>query len=173
MYAYRPLQDKDLPLICGFPQTPEELFYMSPTAKYPLTSEHIMDKLQDRFQPTVIVERATDQAVAYANLYDVKDETGWLGNVIVAPLHRGRGAAQALLQAMMVQARTIYGLRQLHLSCHNTNSRGLAFYYRLGFVPYDVSIRSLDDGRRMITIQMKRDLTEDDSVLISHDDKQV
>ncbi|MGE7822562.1 GNAT family N-acetyltransferase [Paenibacillus sp. NPDC093718] len=68
------------------------------------------------------------------------------------------GVAQKLLQTMMDIAKEKYGLTRFFLSCHNTNSRGLVFYHKLGFVPYDVRITTLDDDRKMITIQMMLNL---------------
>ncbi|MEK6991426.1 MULTISPECIES: GNAT family N-acetyltransferase [Paenibacillus] len=160
LYTYRPLNELDLELICGFPQTPEELFYMSPRSGFPLTPQQVMDLLENRLEPTVIVEASTDRPVAYANFYDVKDGSAWLGNVIVAPDHRGKGASKELLQTMMRLAKTKYGVNSLHLSCHNTNTRGLVFYHKQGFKPYEVNITTLNGDAAMITIQMKRDLTE-------------
>jgi len=158
MYTYRPLLDDDLPVICSFPKTPEELLYISPRSKFPLTPEQVLNLLEDRYEPTVLIEETTGQVVGYANLYEETGGTLWLGNVIVAPSHRGRGAAQKLLQTMIAIARDKYGMKQIHLSCHNTNSRGLAFYHRLGFVPFDMRITTMDDHQKTITIQMRLNL---------------
>lgn len=158
MYTYRPLINEDLPAICSFPQTPEELLYISPRSKFPLTPDQILSLLENRYEPTVLIEKTTGQVVGYANFYEETGETLWLGNVIVAPSYRGRGAAQKLLQTMISISRDKYGRKQIHLSCHNTNSRGLAFYHKLGFVPFDVRITTIDDHRKMITIQMRLDL---------------
>lgn len=157
MYTYRPLIDEDLPAICSFPQTPEELLYISPRSKFPLTPEQILRLLENRYEPTVLIEEQTEQVVGYANFYEETGGTLWLGNVIVAPSYRGRGAAQKLIQTMVDIARDKYERKQIHLSCHNTNSRGLAFYHKLGFEPFDVRITTIDD-RKMITIQMRLNL---------------
>ncbi|ETT66146.1 GNAT family N-acetyltransferase [Paenibacillus sp. FSL H8-0457] len=158
MYAHRPLRDEDLQAICSFPQTPEELFYMSPRSEFPLTPDQILSLLENRFDPTVIFEESTGQVVAYANFYEDADGSLWLGNVVVAPSHRGLGAAQKLLRTMMDIAKEKYEMERFYLSCHNTNSRGLVFYHKLGFEPFDVRITALDDDRKMITIQMRLDL---------------
>lgn len=78
-----------------------------------------------------------------------------MGNVIVSPEHRGCGAAKVLLYVMKNKAKENYGITKLLLSCHNTNSRGLTFYYKYGFKPSDITITKLEDDKKMITIQME------------------
>ncbi len=58
---------------------------------------------------------------------------------------------------MMQKEKENYGVRELFLSCHHTNSRGLAFYHKHSFRPFDLKISQLD-GRKIITVQMKRNL---------------
>ncbi len=35
--THRTVEPNDIPIICSFPQEPDELFYMFPKASYPLT----------------------------------------------------------------------------------------------------------------------------------------
>lgn len=89
MYLHRKLETRDLEAICTFPQSEEELLFMSPRFVYPLTSDQIIGLAKDRFEPTVIIDKQTEKVVAYANIY--KDEDGfWLGNVVVSPEYRGQ-----------------------------------------------------------------------------------
>lgn len=156
MYLHRKLETRDLEAICTFPQSEEELLFMSPRFVYPLTSDQIIGLAKDRFEPTVIIDKQTEKVVAYANIY--KDEDGfWLGNVVVSPEYRGQGASQYLIQVMMDKAKNLLKLEQLKLVCHNTNSRGLAFYSKLGFKPYDV--KSVFIGQtKLISILMSKEL---------------
>lgn len=158
MYISRLLSKEDLLEICSFPQSAAELFFVSPRFRYPLTPDQILELLTNRFEPTVIIEENTGQIVAYANLYDIKDNSCWLGNVIVSPNHRGRGAADVLINTMIYKVKENYGIKKLLLSCHHTNSRGLAFYNKHQFKPYDMKVIRLEDGDKMITIQMEREL---------------
>lgn len=96
----------------------------------PITPEQIITMLTNRYEPTVVIEKASGQPVAYANLYDKSEDHCWLGNVIVSPDHRGKGAVEELLNAIVCKAKENHGMKKLFLSCHNTNSRGLAFYYK-------------------------------------------
>ncbi|ULL16127.1 GNAT family N-acetyltransferase [Paenibacillus sp. H1-7] len=158
MYTHRALSDADLHSICSFPQTAEELFYIGPKFVFPLTPDQITSLLANRFEPTVVIEEGTGNVAAYANLYDRNEQTCWLGNVIVSPEYRGRGAAEYLLNTMMRKASQLHGMHKLTLYCHNTNSRGLAFYHKHGFKPVDIRITATDAGKSIISIQMEKAL---------------
>lgn len=159
IYSYTSLSNKHLEAICMFPQSKEELFYVSPNFKFPLTPNQILELLENRFEPTVLVRKHTNEVVAYANLYGMEEGICWLGNVIVSPSNRGCGTAGILLNVMITKAKEKYGMKKLLLSCHNTNSRGLAFYYKYGFKPYDIRITEVDDGNKVITIQMELEIS--------------
>ncbi|NBC69281.1 GNAT family N-acetyltransferase [Paenibacillus sacheonensis] len=158
MFSQRALRDDDLETIASFPQSADELFYMGPRFVYPLTAEQIVRKLEDRHAPTVVVDESTESVAGYANLYDCSEEQCWLGNVVVAPEYRGTGAADRLIETMKQNARTRFGARRLVLSCHQTNARGLAFYHKRGFKPYDLKIIPFEGRGMVITIQMGIDL---------------
>jgi len=157
MYISRSLSNNDLETICSFPQTAEELFYMSPKFQYPLNPDQIIKLLEGRYEPTVIVDTMTDNVVAYANLYDKSESRCWLGNVICSPAYRGKGAAEVLINTMIDKAKHKLGIKNLVLSCHNTNSRGLVFYDRLGFKPIGITV-SIINERKFVTIQMQKEL---------------
>lgn len=159
MYVHRSLEDKDLKAVSAFPQSEEELKYISPGFSSPLTPNQIVDLLKDRLEPTVIVEQATDEVIAYANIYgyDLEESICWLGNVIVPPKYRGQGASVYLLNVMLEKAKHNVGVKTIRLACHNTNSRGLAFYSKYGFKPYDMKITNIED-KRIISIHMSKDL---------------
>lgn len=159
MYIHRSLEDKDLKAISAFPKTEEELKYISPRFSYPLTPNQIVDLLKDRIEPTVILEQETDKVIAYANIYgvDLENSICWLGNVIVSPKYRGQGASKYLLNIMLEKAKHNLGVKTIRLACHNTNSRGLAFYSKNGFKPYDMKMISIED-KRIISIHMSREL---------------
>ncbi|PWW39951.1 GNAT family N-acetyltransferase [Paenibacillus pabuli] len=157
IYSYRSLMNEDLKNISSFPQSKEELFYISPRFKYPLTPDQILKLLENRYEPTVIVDEESGQVVAYANLYDYKDDVCWLGNVIVSKDFRGKDAANYLLKTMIMKAKSIYKVKHLLLSCHSTNSRGIAFYHKQGFKPIDMRITDLDE-QKIITLLMRLEI---------------
>lgn len=120
------------------PQSAEELFYMFPKGKYPLSPDELEQVAQTRKSPTVVTA-AGGEVAAYCTLYDVVEgESAWLGNVIVHPNYRRAGVGSFLVTAMKQVARSDYRAAALHLVCHNTNTGALQFYYRQGFRPYDM-----------------------------------
>lgn len=159
MYLHRSLEIGDLETICLFPQSQEELFYMSPRFVYPLTPDQIMNLAKDRFEPTVILEDAKNEVVAYANIYadELEENSFWLGNVIVSPESRGKGASQYLLNVMSEKAKNTLKTEKLKLACHSTNLRGLAFYSKSGFKPFDMKIHDIG-SKKFITIHMIKNL---------------
>ncbi|GGD93986.1 GNAT family N-acetyltransferase [Paenibacillus nasutitermitis] len=159
MLYHRTLSHDDLATIITFPESKEELFYVSPKFVYPLTPEQILALLENRVEPTVVRDDESDDVLAYANLYDKDDQEGtcWLGNVIVSPRHRGKGVSDFLLFTMMEKAKVNYGLKKMQLFCHNTNSKGLAFYDKHGFKPVGLNI-SKTEPVKYIAIKMERDL---------------
>ncbi|EGL16858.1 MULTISPECIES: GNAT family N-acetyltransferase [unclassified Paenibacillus] len=157
-YQSRPLSPDDLDVICGLPQHAGELFYMYPKGAYPLTPEQIRETLKTRLCPTVITAEGGGIA-AYANLYDcVREKECWLGNVIVAPEYRGKGASSYLIRTMMDKAKRELDVPFLNLVCHNTNTPALLLYAKLGFCPFDVSEKSGPDGKRLAGIHMRASL---------------
>ncbi|WP_429375404.1 GNAT family N-acetyltransferase [Paenibacillus sp. DS2015] len=72
-----------------------------------------MELLENRFEPTVIVQKFTGDIVAYANLYSIEEDTCWLGNVIVSPKYRGGGTVGILLNVMITKAKEKYGIKKL------------------------------------------------------------
>lgn len=54
MFHHRPLEEKDIPIICELPQNADELFYMFPRATWPLTPPQLADALETRQDSTII-----------------------------------------------------------------------------------------------------------------------
>lgn len=158
MYSYRNATLADYSTICDFPKDSSEVFFMSPKLQYPLTSEQLVQATKDRMNQTVVLDEH-QLVIGYANFYQLQEhDLFWLGNVIISPNFRGNGAAEYLIQTMMTTAKDELKLRELHLVCHNVNTRGLLFYSRLGFKPYDISIRTDPQGTTIAGILMKVDL---------------
>ncbi len=156
MYFYRQLQSTDIEIICSLPNNEDELYFMFPKATYPLTIEQFKDVLKDRIAPTVILYE--DKVVAYANFYNMVEDSCWLGNVIVSSHFRGKGVSQFLIEVMEKIANTEYGKTKLKLVCHNTNTRGILFYKKHGYIPFDISKRMKRSGEYVAGIHMEKKL---------------
>lgn len=157
-YTHRPLRPEDLAAVCSLPQNAEELYYMFPKAVYPLTPKQIEEALRTRLEPTVVLYGR--EIAAYANLYKLDDDLNgdicWLGHVIVAAGHRGKGASRYLVETMESIAKNRLHARRLRLVCHNTNTRGILFYHKLGYRPFDISARTKPTGEPIAGIHMEK-----------------
>jgi ribosomal protein S18 acetylase RimI-like enzyme len=60
--------------------------------------------------------------------------------VIIDPEHRGKGAGRYLIDVMTERAKEELKVTELRLVCHNTNTRALVLYYKVGFKPFDIKI---------------------------------
>ncbi|MFC3769165.1 GNAT family N-acetyltransferase [Paenibacillus sp. GCM10012303] len=161
MYSCRPAVPADYPAICSLPQTEEELYFMFPSAAYPLTPEQLDAAVRMRWRPTVVTIDGV--IVGFANFY------GWeegrhchLGNVIVAAEHRGTEAAGCLIRTMIGKARDELNVPRLLLVCHHTNPRAMLFYDKLGFVPYGIKRMKNRQGETIVGILMEMALASGD-----------
>lgn len=156
--SHRPVEEKDIPLICAFPQSAEELFFLFPKASFPLTPGQLRDAITQRSDSTVV--EGGGQVLGFANFY--RWETGGscaIGNVIVSPEARGRGVGCYLIERMMALAGSLYRASEVTVSCFNHNVAGLLFYPKLGFQPYAVEERQDRMGQRLALIHMRRALS--------------
>lgn len=139
MLGYRDVTHEDFTTIAAFPQNQEELFYMFPKGIYPITADELEEVASSRFSPTVITYDG--EVAGYCNLYDVNvGQDCWLGNVIVHPEFRRKGIGVFLIETMKNRALMEHKAKELKLICHNTNTRALLFYYKLGFRPFDMKV---------------------------------
>lgn len=153
MYSCRPVTAPDFEVISTFPRSEQELFFISPKLRFPLAAGQLEEIAKERRCPTILV---SDGLVSgYANFYNVEEDKCWLGNFIISPDYRGKGGAEFLIRHMMGQAREELKMQELHLICHNINTRALLFYARLGFKPYEIGTRAEHQGSTIAGIHMK------------------
>lgn len=152
--AHRPVEGKDIPIICGFPQSEDELFFMFPNATYPLSHVQLQEAIALRSDSTVV--ELDDKVVGFANFYHW--ETGGrcsIGNVIVAPAARGRGVGRYLIEQMIGLAFSKHQAAEVSVSCFNQNITALLLYPKLGFQPYAIEERQDKNGNRVALIHMR------------------
>jgi len=157
---HRPVKESDIAIICRFPQSEEELFFLFPKASFPLTPSQLQDAIARRSDSTVV--ECNDEVVAFANFYRWETE-GWcsIGNVVVSPAARGHGVGRYLIEQMIGIAFSRHKAIGVTISCFNGNSAGLLLYTRLGFRPYAIEERQDTKGNRvaLIHMQLHRDLS--------------
>lgn len=74
---------------------------------------------------------------------------GTVVGMYVAPEHAGRGAGEALLQALLAHARA-EGLRQLVLTVTEGNGRAQRLYERAGFAAFGIEPRAVCVGEVLL-----------------------
>lgn len=160
MLAYRPVQEADIPFICGFPQSEQELFFMYPSASYPLTTEQLTKAIEQRADS--IVALLDDTVVGFANFHICEPgEKCAIGNVVVAPETRGQGVGRYLVDTMVQIAFAKHKAKEVQISCFNQNVAGLLLYQELGFKPVAIEERFDRHGNRVALIQMGLSRTDE------------
>lgn len=156
--SFRSAQTSDLEKVCQFPKNEEELFFMFPKADYyPLSVEQLEAVVANRSDSTVIL--LDNEIVGFANFYEVKENNYCsIGNVIVSSHFRNKGIGKYLVEAMESIALEKYNVREIHISCFNTNTKGILLYSRLGYLPYEVEERLDKEERKVALIKMKREI---------------
>jgi ribosomal protein S18 acetylase RimI-like enzyme len=76
----------------------------------------------------------------------------------VSPDYRGKGASHYLIGIMENIGRNKLKVKKIKLVCHNTNTRGILFYRKHGFKPYDISLRVKPTGEYIAGIHMEKSL---------------
>lgn len=154
MFLHRPLEEKDIPAICEFPQSVDELFYMFPKATYPLTPHQLKEAIAHCSDSTVIEMNGTVVGFANFSRWQFRGRCS-LGNVIISPSARSRGVGRYLIGYMIDIAFDKHEARELTASCFNHNVPGLLFYPKLGFQPYAVDERQDKHGARVALIHLR------------------
>ncbi|MFA7657770.1 GNAT family N-acetyltransferase [Acidithiobacillus thiooxidans] len=152
--THRPVDEKDIQIICGFPQSEDELFFLFPKALFPLSSSQLRNAIVQRSDSTVV--ELGGEVIAFANFY--RWESGGrcsIGNVIVSPAARGRGVGRYLIEQMISLAFEKHQATEVTVSCFNQNVAGLLLYTQLGFHPYAVEERKDRKGVRVALIHMR------------------
>lgn len=154
LLTHRPVSEKDIQVICGFPQREDELFFLFPKAIFPLTASQLQEAIAQRSDSTVV--ELAGEIVAFANFY--RWEAGGccsIGNVIVSPAARSCGVGRYLIEQMIGLAFSKHQATEVTVSCFNQNVGGLLLYPQLGFQPYAVEERKDKKGNRIALIHMR------------------
>ncbi|MCG5240823.1 GNAT family N-acetyltransferase [Azospirillum doebereinerae] len=164
--THRPLADADIPAVCGFPRTPEELYFLFPRAVWPLTPDQVRAALPQRRDPTVAT--LGGRVVGYGNFATFEEgRTASLGNLSVDPDLRRHGIAAYLVGVMIERAFVHHDLPELTLYCFNTNTPALLLYAKLGLMPMALETRVTPwgDSIGLLKLRMDRDAWRGRAVL--------
>lgn len=156
--SYRTVEISDLKVISQLPKNEEELFFMFPKAEYPLTESQLESAINSRFDSTVVL--FNNAIVGFANFYEVKkNKYSSIGNVVVDANYRNLGIGKYLIQTMEQISIEKYSVSELHLSCFNTNTKGILLYSKLGYVPYETEKWLNPQNESLALIKMKKTIS--------------
>jgi ribosomal protein S18 acetylase RimI-like enzyme len=138
--------------IINLASSPEELYLVSPAAKYPWDIEQLEEISRRRQNLTVALVNGV--VAAFANLYDViPNDTAFIGNVIVSDQFKGRGIGKALCHHM--NKICVFEHNAVpHISVFSNNSKALLLYTKIGFIPYEVEARKNLNDETIALIKM-------------------
>ncbi|MGE4300627.1 hypothetical protein SDC9_170113 [bioreactor metagenome] len=150
----RPVETGDLNEICTFPRNAEELYFIYPSASYPLTCEQLNSAIHSRRQSTVVEHN--NIVIGFANFYHWEQGCCMIGNFIIKPEYRGSGAASFFLDYMINSAKIHYDAKYVEISCFSPNTRALLLYSKHGFAPFGVERRIDHSGLPVALIHMRK-----------------
>ena len=154
MYKFREATEDDFQGIGNLMTSKEELFYIYPHGEYPFTVEQLTKLAEVRTELTVVTEG--DDIIGFANLYDHEPgELAFIGNVVVAKQHRGKGVGKEIILHMLRIAFEKLKLPEVRISVFNENTPAMLLYAGLGFVPYDVGERTDVNNKKVALVHMK------------------
>ncbi len=159
MFLHRDTLISDLPFICELPRNERELFYMFPSASYPLKVEQMREILKRREAHTTFFY--DDKIVGYANIYGYEDEKiPYIGHVILSSEYRGRGLGKKMIEVMIEKAENLYKNDKIRIAVINENTHAFLLYMKLGFSPFKVSLRFDKKGDPKVLVLMERNIRE-------------
>jgi ribosomal protein S18 acetylase RimI-like enzyme len=139
--------------IANLVSSPEELFLVYPSGRYPWDIQQLNKLYEARKNFTVCIINGL--IAAFANLYNIKpDDSAFIGNVIVSDAYKGQGVGKALTEYMLRLCKEKYNA-VAHLSVFGFNARALLMYSKSGFVPYAVEQRKDLKGEMVALIHMR------------------
>ncbi len=132
---------KDFNQIAKLIKNKQELLYIYPSGKFPLTQAQIKELYEARKEFTVLTQN--DKIIGFANLYDyLENRFVFIGNVVIDEAYRGCGKGKKLISHMLNLAEKKYLLPEVRISVFADNEDALHLYIDFGFEIYSKEIRS-------------------------------
>jgi RimJ/RimL family protein N-acetyltransferase len=120
--------------VAGWVETPEELHWLAPSTRHPLTADKVLRWKQPAGLAVTWVD-GNEQTIGYAELNPMRLNARhcWLGHVIVRPACRGRGVGASFVRTLVR-----FGLKELRatrlsLIVFPDNVAAVRCYRRAGF----------------------------------------
>ncbi len=132
---------KDFSGVAKLVKNRQELLYIYPSGKFPLTPAQIKELYEARRDFTVLTQK--DKIIGFANLYDyLENRFVFVGNVVIDEAYRGCGKGKKLISHMINLAEKKYLLPEVRISVFADNADALYLYLDFGFEIYAKEIRN-------------------------------
>ncbi len=160
MYTIRPFTDNDLAAVCGFISGERETYYAFPDVAYPLTVAALRQFVESRSDATILMEDGAP--VGFADLFNItRNVECHIGNVMIDRNHRGKGAGRRLIREMIDIAASRHNVMRIIVPCWSENTPAVLLYTRLGFRPFDITIKNHNDSEAVPVILFEKNLDTD------------
>jgi len=134
-YVLQPFDLRHAALIAGWVETDEELRWVAPSSRPPLTAEKVAAWPRPGGRAFSLVPHGAEDPVGYGELNPMRytPDTLWLGHLIVAPDQRCRGTGQLLVRGLLSEAFGRFSAERALLVVFPDNEVAIRCYRRVGF----------------------------------------
>ena len=124
------------PLVASWIPTEQELTWLAPATRWPLTTEKVEGWGHDRANRYLFVTGGDRVPVAYAELNEMPANRRrmWIGHFIVDPRQRGRAFGVRFARALLSRAFMEEGASEVLLVVFPENRRAIRCYQRAGML---------------------------------------
>ena len=121
--------------IARWVNTPEQMRWLAPSTKLPLTTDKILNWKKPGGQAFVYQQTTDSQPIGYGELNPMSRclDHLWLGHVIIRPDQRGMGSGRLLVQALLTEAFQERLATRILLIVFPDNTPAVQCYLRVGF----------------------------------------
>ena len=155
MIQTRFLSFSDIPDILSLPKNKNELLYAFPHSQFPLTADHFYSVINTRKESTVAI--LNNSICGILSLYDIKEgKECFIGNLMVDYEKRLQGIGRVLIETISEIAIRKYSVKRLKISCWAENNSALLFYKKLGFLPYDVIDKKIENKKIAVLLLIRQ-----------------
>ncbi|MBT3093227.1 MAG: GNAT family N-acetyltransferase [Candidatus Thiodiazotropha sp. (ex Lucina pensylvanica)] len=135
--------------------TPEEFFLIYPSGTWPFEKAQLERLSRERRDFTVVLD--TGRVIGFANLYtSIAGDRYFIGNLVISDAYRGQGIGRRLIRHMCDRIFERYA-STVYISVFTDNTPALLLYASLGFMPYDIELRTTPKGDSAALLHMRLD----------------
>lgn len=121
-------------VIAGWVSTDEELHWLAPSTRAPLTAEKVAAWGKPGGESVLMMCDSDSHPLGYAELNPMRRRDRlWIGHVIIRPDRRGRGIGGAFVHLLLTRAFEEHSVARVLLIVFPSNTSAIRCYVRAGF----------------------------------------